>query len=394
MALKFVDDMDLKNLRVLARFDFNVPLDKKTGEITDTTRIDQALKTIRFILSQDAKQLIMMSHLGRPKGKGKKEFSLLPVSKYLAEVLDREILLTETALDSAIKTLLNLNRHKIILLENLRFHPEEEAGDKEFARKLASYGDVYINDAFGTCHRCHASSWRINTFFKNRAAGGFLLKKEIKALKQLESPKKPFMVVMGGAKVSDKIKIIKRLLSSVDSLLIGGAMAYPFLSLKGFSIGNSLCTAGDKKLAQVILNDPFGKKIVLPCDHVVADSLQGDPKITDGANIPEGRMGLDIGPSTIENFNEKIKQAKTAFWNGPLGLFENKNFSKGTFAMAHALAESSAYTLAGGGDSISAINQTGVSEKFSHVSTGGGASLAYIEQRTLPGIDALRWGLR
>ena len=393
MALKFIDEIDLKNQKVLARFDFNVPLNKKNGEIVDTTRIDQALKTIRFILDQGAKKLVLMSHLGRPKGTHQQENSLLPVAKYLAEALDREVLLTESALDSAIRILLDLKKPQIILLENLRFHPQEEAGDKEFAKKLANYGNIYVNDAFGTCHRRHASTWQINLFFKNRAVGGFLLKKEIEALKRLESPKKPFMAVMGGAKVSDKIKIIKRLLSVVDSLLIGGAMAYPFLSLKGFSIGNSLCSAEDIKLAQVALNDLHGKKIMLPCDHVVSDSLQGDPQITKGENIPEGSMGLDIGPSTIRNFNKKIKRARTVFWNGPLGLFENKNFANGTVAMAQSLAESSAYTVAGGGDSISAINQIGVSEKFSHISTGGGASLEYIEKGSLPGIDALKWGI-
>ncbi|MCY4523265.1 MAG: phosphoglycerate kinase [Halobacteriovoraceae bacterium] len=393
MALKFVDDIDLDNKKVLARFDFNVPLDKKSGEITDTSRIDQSMETIRFILEQKVKKLVLMGHLGRPKGKRKKEESLLPVAKYLADVLNTEVLLTESATDSAIKTLLGLKEPRIILLENLRFHREEEMGDKEFSRKLAAYGDIYINDAFGTCHRRHASIWQINTFFKDRAAGGFLLKREMTALKKLETPERPFMAIMGGAKVSDKIKIIKRLLSSVDFLFIGGAMAYPFLSVKDFSVGDSLCSPQDKRLAQTVLNDPLSKKLILPSDHLIADSPQGKPQTTSDENIPAGKMGLDIGPLTIRNFSEKIRQARTVFWNGPLGLFENKNFSEGTIAMARAMAESQAYTLVGGGDSISAVNQTGLAKNFSHLSTGGGASLEYMEQGTLPGIEALKWGV-
>ncbi len=393
MALNFVDQIELTGKNVVARFDFNVPLNGK--EITDTTRIDLALDTISHILENGAKKLILMSHLGRPKGERKEEFSLEPVAKYLAEKLKEDVILSESAVDRGIKTLLGLNESRIILLENLRFHPEEEANDHEFAKTLASYGDIYINDAFGTAHRKHASTYQIAAFFGDQQrAGGFLLRKEIEALTQIvESPKSPFIAIVGGAKISDKIKIIDRLVTNVSSLLIGGAMAYPFLKAKGFDVGTSLCSDEDVKLAKRILSGPGGHKIAFPIDHIVSSEFGGVAEACDNSNIPEGKMGLDIGPKTLAMFNEKIRSANTILWNGPMGIFENKDFNKGTFGIAESLSISSAFTLVGGGDSVSAVKQAELSEKMSHVSTGGGASLEFIEQGNLPGIQALKYGV-
>jgi phosphoglycerate kinase len=392
MAIHYIDDVDFEGKKVIARLDFNVPL--KDGKIIDTTRIDAAIQTIQKILDGGVTQLMLMSHLGRPEGKVNKNFSLLPVAEYLAKQLNQDVLLTESALDRGIKTIINLKRNKIIMLENLRFHPEEEAGDKEFARALANYADVYVNDAFGTAHRKHASTYHINTFFKNKAYAGYLIKSEIEALQLVvDRPNSPFLGIVGGAKVSDKIKIIEKLLSSVESLIIGGAMAYPFLKAKGHEIGTSLCSHEDVKLAKNILRQSLGSKILLPIDHVVSKEFGGSPNSNPNVNIPNDQMGLDIGPKSIELFKNKIQTARTILWNGPMGLFENDHYSKGTFDIANALAESHAYTLVGGGDSVSAIKKAGLAEKMSHVSTGGGASLEYIENGTLPGIDALKYGL-
>lgn len=396
MALKFVDEIDLKDKRVIARFDFNVPLDKNDpSKITDTTRIDEALQTINYILENGAKKLILMSHLGRPKGKIDQKYSLEPVATYLAEKLKLDVVLTETCLDKGIKTLLTLNETKVVLLQNLRFHEEEEGNDREFAKSLASHADIYVNDAFGTAHRKHASTYEINAFFKNRAVGGFLLKKEIFALEKIvEKPEHPFVAIVGGAKVSDKIKIIERLLSNVDHLLIGGAMAYPFLKAKNIEIGKSLCPEEDVILAKKILKLPSAHKLCLPQDHLVSDKFDGKPQTTSNENIDDNLMGLDIGPQTIENYNHKLLNAKTVLWNGPMGLFENKDFSQGTFAIANTLSKlNNAFTLVGGGDSVSAVNKSGVAEKMGHVSTGGGASLEFIENGTLPGIQALKFGI-
>ncbi len=395
MAIKYIDQADLKGKNVIARFDFNVPLDKETHEITDATRIELALPTIRMILEKGAKKLILMSHLGRPKGERKLEYSLEPVATYLAEKLKEDVVLTETALDSGVKTLLNVNESKVILLENLRFHKQETENDRDFAKKLSEYADVYVNDAFGTAHRKHASTYAINAFFKNNAYAGLLLKKEIEALTQIvETPKAPFVAIVGGAKVSDKIKIIKSLLPKVSSLLIGGAMAYPFLKAKGEEIGKSLCSDEDVALAKSILGQNTGSKIVLPIDHLGSESFDGDPLNIDSASIEESLMGLDIGPKTITLYEEKLTGAKTVLWNGPMGLFENENYAQGTFSIAQALSKlENAFTLVGGGDSVSAVNKSGLANKMSHVSTGGGASLEFIENGTLPGINALRFGI-
>lgn len=396
MALTFVDEIEVQDQIVIARFDFNVPIDKKDNfKILDTTRIDMALETIKYLLENGAKKLVLMSHLGRPNGKVNPDLSLEPVATYLAGKLEEDVILTESCLDRGIKTLLTLNESRIILLENLRFHPEEEAGDQEFAKALASYADIYVNDAFGTAHRKHASTYTINAYFKNKAVGGFLMKKEIAALtKIVNSPKSPFVAIVGGAKVSDKIKIIERLIVNVDHLIIGGAMAYPFLVAKGHDVGNSMCTQDDVKLAKKILMTPSKDKIVLPIDHIVSKEFGGDPETCNRVEIAGDKMALDIGPATRELFKSKLVGAKTVLWNGPMGLFENKYFAKGTIAIARTLGElSDSFTLVGGGDSVSAVMQAGLADKMSHVSTGGGASLEFIEEGTLPGVHALRFGI-
>jgi len=399
MALKFITDesfiTNAKDKKVLARFDFNVPMDKKDPtKIADTTRIDEAVETINAILEAKPKKLVLMSHFGRPKGKIDPQYSLEPVAKYLASKLGQDVLLTETALDRGIKTLLNLNESKIIMLQNLRFHPEEEANDRDFARTLSTYGDVFVFDAFGAAHRKHASTYEVNAFFKNKAYGGLLLKREIEALdKVLKDPAKPFVAIVGGAKVSDKIKIMEMLLVSVDKLLIGGAMAYPFLKAQGHEVGNSLCSEEDVLLARRILGTPGKGKIVLPSDHLVSATFGGTPEDVGQVSIPTGKIGLDIGPSTLQNFSDYLRGAKTILWNGPMGLFENPNFAKGTLGIAKVLASSNAFTLVGGGDSVNAVKMSGLSDKMSHISTGGGASLEYIENGSLPGIQALKFGI-
>jgi len=395
MAIKYLEQADFTGKKVVARFDFNVPLDKKDNKtITDTTRIDMALPTIKYLLEKKVSKLVLMSHLGRPDGKPNPKYSLEPVAKYLAEKLELDVVLTESCLDRSMKTLLNLPETKIVLLENLRFHPEEENNDHDFAKVLASYGDFYVNDAFGTAHRKHASTYEINSFFKNKAYAGLLLKSEIEALdKVVNHPQTPFVGIVGGAKVSDKIKIIEQLLVNVNELLIGGAMAYPFLKAKGFTVGKSLCTQEDVDLAKHILNLPTGKKIVLPVDHLVSSEFNGPASILDTVNIPDNKMALDIGEKTLALYSQKLRTAKTVLWNGPMGLFENKDYARGTFGIAETLATLDAFTVVGGGDSVSAVNQSGLASKMSHVSTGGGASLEYIENGTLPGIQALKFGI-
>jgi phosphoglycerate kinase len=400
MALKFITDETFAPLardkKVLARFDFNVPMDKNDPtKISDTTRVDEALETIKAILETKPKKLILMSHFGRPKGKVDPKYSLEPVATYLAEKLGMEVLLTETALDRGIKTMLSLNEPKIIMLQNLRFHAEEEGNDREFARMLSTYGDVFVFDAFGAAHRKHASTYEVNAFFKNKAYGGLLLKREVESLdKVVKDPAKPFVAIVGGAKVSDKIKIIEALLISVDKLLIGGAMAYPFLKAQGHSVGTSLCSDEDVSLAKRILGMPSKNKIVLPVDHLASATFGGEPVEVSTVAIPEGLMGLDIGPSTQALFTSHLNSAKTVLWNGPMGLFENATYAKGTMNIAKTLSElKGAFTLIGGGDSVAAVNASGLASKMSHISTGGGASLEYIENGTLPGIQALKFGI-
>jgi phosphoglycerate kinase len=395
MHLKSIQDADLKGKRVVARFDFNVPLTKtEPRQITDSSRIDQAIPTIRMILEKGASKLTMISHLGRPDGKPNTKYSLEPVAQYLASKLGIEVVLSESAVDNGIKNLLTLPETKLVLLENIRFLPGEEKNEMELAEKLSQYGDIYVNDAFGTAHRKHSSTYAINAFFKNRAYAGPLMKKEIEALSSLlEKPAKPFVALIGGAKVSDKIKTIEKMMVLVDTLLIGGAMAYPFLKAKGASIGKSLCSDEDVQLARALLSSDKGGKIQLPKDHIAAENPEGAPSPAPGVSIPENLMGLDIGPLTVQSYTDHLKTAKTIFWNGPMGLFENPLFAKGTMAMAHAIAAGQAFSVVGGGDSVAAVQISGEAEKFSHVSTGGGASLEYIEKGELPGIQALKMGI-
>lgn len=395
MQLKSLQDADLKGKKVVARFDFNVPLTKtEPRTITDASRIDQAIPTIRMMLEKGASKIIMISHLGRPDGKVDPKYSLEPVAEYLASKLGTDVILSESAIDNGVKNLLQLPETKLVLLENIRFLPGEEKNDSELADKLASYGDVYVNDAFGAAHRKHSSTHAINAFFKGRAYAGLLMKKEIDSLSALlEKPAKPFVAVIGGAKVSDKIKTIEKMLVLVDTLLIGGAMAYPFLKAKGVTVGTSLCSDEDVALAKQLLQADKGGKIQLPKDHVTSLEFGGAPIPCPGTNIPSDQMGLDIGPLTIKAYADHLKTAKTIFWNGPMGLFENKDFAKGTMSIAEVISETKAFSVVGGGDSVAAVQQSGKADKFSHVSTGGGASLEYIEKGELPGVQALKMGV-
>lgn len=395
MALKYITECDFKGKKVIARFDFNVPFSKDgKRNITDTTRIDEALASIKFMLEAGASKIVMCSHLGRPKGGKSPEFSLEPVAKCLAEKLSLDVILTESCTDRALKSLIDLPTTKLVLLENLRFHPEEEENDPDFCRLLASYGEIYVNDAFGSAHRKHASVYGIAAHFKNRSYGGFLMKKEIEALSKIvENPASPFVAVVGGAKISDKIKIIERLLTNVDHMLIGGAMAYPFLKAKGHSVGKSLCANEDVELAKKILASKSAGKIILPIDHMASTSVDGAAEIISTVDIADPKMGLDIGPKSLELYKSKLSSAKTVLWNGPMGYFENKVFATGTMEIAKHLATLKAFTLVGGGDSVSAVNKSGVASKLSHISTGGGASLEFIEEGTLPGVSALKFGV-
>jgi len=320
---------------------------------------------------------------------------LEPVAEYLAKKLGTDVILSESAIDNGVKNLLHLPETKIVLLENIRFLPGEEKNDMDLAEKLAQYADLYVNDAFGAAHRKHASTYAINAFFKNRSYAGLLMKKEIDSLATLlDKPAKPFVAIIGGAKVSDKIKTIEKMLVMVDSLLIGGAMAYPFLKAKGGTVGKSLCTDEDVALAKHILASDKGGKIQLPKDHIVSDRFEGEALPCAGVSIPEDQMGLDIGPLTIKSYSEHIATAKTIFWNGPMGLFENKEFANGTMSVAHAIAaNTTAFSVVGGGDSVAAVGLSGDADKFSHVSTGGGASLEFIERGELPGVQALKYGV-
>jgi phosphoglycerate kinase len=394
VALQFIDEVDVKGKNILARFDFNVPLNKK-GQITDTTRIDMAIPTLKYCLENECKHLVLMAHLGRPKGKRDDKYSLSPVAEYLATMLDKDVILTESAVDGGIKQVLASTNSKILLLENIRFSKEETENSTEFAKTLSQYGDIYLNDAFGTCHRKHTSTHEIVRYFPKKAYGGLILKNEIKALNKITNkPESPFIGIIGGAKISDKIKIIESLLPQVDSLLIGGAMAYPFLNAQGHNIGRSLCSEDDVVLAKQLLNSKLGHKISLPVDHVVSPNMGPEGKENiDDLDIPKKMMGLDIGERTVSRFKEKLHNAKSVLWNGPMGFFEEEAFAQGTLSIARILAEMDAYTLVGGGDSVAAVKKTGLEKNFSHISTGGGASLEYIEQGSLPGINALKFGV-
>lgn len=391
MALKTVKDFDLKGKRVLVRVDFNVPL--KDGVITDDTRIRAALPTLKYILEQDA-ALIIMSHLGRPKGEKKPEFSLAPVAKRLEELLGKKVVMASDCIGPEVEKLASeLKSGEVLLLENVRYYKEETKNDPDFAKKLASLGDVYVNDAFGTAHRAHASTEGVAHHLP--AAAGFLIEKEVSFFsKVLEAPEKPFVAVIGGAKVSTKIAVLESLLSRCTSMVIGGGMAYTFLKVMGHSIGNSLLEEDFLDTASSFLKkaDELGVEVVLPVDHVVAAEFSENaaPEYVDGVDIPEGKIGLDVGKKTVEKVCARIAEAKTVVWNGPMGVFEFPAFAEGTKKVAEAIANCPGTTVVGGGDSVAAANAFGVADKMSHVSTGGGASLEFLEGKALPGIEVLK----
>lgn len=391
MNKKTVKDIDVKGKKVLVRCDFNVP-QTEDGTITDNRRIVSALDTIKYLLDNGAK-VILCSHLGRPKGEFKKEFSLAPIARELSNLLGKEVKLAKDVIGESAKELTsNMKEGEVVLLENVRFHREETDNDPEFAKKLASFADIYVNDAFGTAHRAHASTAGVAAYLP--AVSGFLIEKEINFMGDaLENPKRPFMAILGGKKVSDKIGVIEALLEKVDTLLIGGAMAYTFFKSMGYEVGNSICELDKLDLAREIMKkaEEKGVKLMLPVDTKVGKEFDPntESKVVKYTQIPENWEGFDIGPETIKMYVEELKNAKTVVWNGPLGLSEFKQFAAGTDTIAQALAESEAITIIGGGDSAAAIERMGIADKFSHISTGGGASLEFLEGKKLPGIECL-----
>ena len=389
MNKKTVKDIDLKGKKVFVRCDFNVPMDENQN-ITDNARIVGALPTIKYLLEQNCK-IILASHLGRPKGEFKHEFSLAPVAKELSKLLGQEVIMSKDVIgeDAMIKSA-NLKEGEILLLENVRFHKEETDNDPEFCKKLASMAEVYVNDAFGTAHRAHASTTGIASYLP--AVSGFLIEKELKFLgNAVNNPERPFVAILGGAKVSDKIGVIDSLLEKVDTLMIGGGMAYTFFKAQGYEVGNSLCEPDKCDLALSLMEKAKGVKLLLPIDTKIGKEFKPDTesKTVAWTEIPEGWEGFDIGEKTIEMFKNELKTAKTVIWNGPVGLFEFDQFAIGTNSIAKALAELDATTIIGGGDSAAAVEKAGLADKMTHISTGGGASLEFLEGKKLPGIECL-----
>ncbi|MBI4727030.1 phosphoglycerate kinase [candidate division TA06 bacterium] len=395
-----IRDLDLKGRRALVRVDFNVPQDKKTGAIKDDSRIAGALPTIGYLMDHGAK-VILMSHLGRPEGQVNMQFTLQPIAEKLSELLKKPVKFApDCSGPEPLKMSQELEEGEVLLLENLRFHAGEEKNDPAFAKQLSQLGDLYVNDAFGAAHRAHASTEGITKHFKQNAAG-FLMENEIDCLSAaMEKPEHPFVAILGGAKVSDKIAVIENLIPKADAILIGGAMAYTFLKAQGHSVGESLVENDKLEMAREILKKSQKIKFLLPSDHIAAEKKEGEPdkkgKPTftfvnpkEGAEIPKGLAGVDIGSKTIAEYNKVIAGAKTIVWNGPMGIFETPEYAKGTFAIAKAVAASGAKSIVGGGDSASAVHLAGVAGRISHISTGGGASLEFLEGKILPGLAAL-----
>ena len=391
MNKKTIRDIDLKGKKVFVRCDFNVPMDENQN-ITDNTRIVAALPTIKYLLEQGCK-LILASHLGRPKGEVKPEFSLAPVAKELSKLLGKEVIMAKDVVgEDATEKAANLKEGEILLLENVRFHKEETENDKEFAKKLASMAEIFVNDAFGTAHRAHASTAGIAEYLP--AVSGFLIEKELKFLgNAVNNPERPFVAILGGAKVSDKIGVIDSLLEKVDTLMIGGGMAYTFFKAQGYEFVNSICEIDKLDLAKNAMEKAKqkGVKLMLPVDTKIGKEFKPDTesKTVAWTEIPEGWEGFDIGAKTIEMFKEELQKAKTVVWNGPLGLFEFDQFSIGTNEIAKTLSEIDATTIIGGGDSAAAVKKAGLEDKMTHISTGGGASLEFLEGKKLPGIECL-----
>ena len=388
---KTIEDIQVSGKKVLVRCDFNVPLDADKN-ITDETRINAALPTIKYLLENGA-AVILCSHLGRPKGEFNMKYSLAPVAKRLSEKLGQEVKLAKDVIGpSAKKLAAEVKPGQAIMLENVRFHAEEEKNDPAFAKELASMAEIYVSDAFGTVHRAHASTAGVAAYLP--AVAGYLIGKELNFLGgAISNPERPFVAILGGAKVKDKIGVITNLLEKVDTLIIGGGMAYTFSKAQGGEIGDSLLDEERIELAKEIMKsaEEKGVKLLLPVDTVIANDFDNptDIKTVEAGKIPAGYQGLDIGPKTVELFSEAVKTAKTVVWNGPMGVFEKPEFAKGTLAIATAMAESDATTIIGGGDSAAAVTQMGLASKMSHISTGGGASLEFLEGKTLPGVAAL-----
>ncbi len=390
---KTIEDIEVKGKKVLVRCDFNVPL--KDGVITDVNRLVGAMPTINYLIEKGAK-VILCSHLGKPSGEPKPELSLAPVAKKLSEMLKKEVVFAadpNVVSDNVKSAVSKMKDGDVLLLENTRYRKEETKNTENFSKELASLADVFVNDAFGTAHRAHCSTVGVTQFMETSVCG-YLIQKELKFLGDtIENPVRPFVAILGGAKVSDKINVIENLLEKVDTLIIGGGMAYTFLKAGGYSIGSSLVEEDKVQYAKVMMQKAESKKVkfLIPVDNIVADrfSAEAEPVVTESQNIADGFMGLDIGPKTCEIYKGAISMAKTIVWNGPMGVFEFANFAKGTIAVAEAMAKVDGTTIIGGGDSAAAVNQLGFGDKMTHISTGGGASLEFLEGKLLPGIEAL-----
>ena len=391
MAVRTIRDFDPEGKRILVRVDFNVPL--KEGKITDDTRMQRALPTLKYLLDKGA-ALIVISHLGRPKGEKKPEYSMSQLKDHLAELTGVKVIMAPDVIGEEVEKLASsLKPGEILLLENSRYYKEETANDPVFSKKLAELADVYVNDAFGTAHRAHASTEGVTKFLPSYA--GFLMEKECSFFdKVIENPEKPFVAIIGGAKVSSKIAVLDSLLDKADAFVIGGGMAYTFLKVQGFSVGNSLVENDFAETARNFLEkaEKQGVKVILPLDHVVASEFGENavPESVDNVNVPDGKIAMDIGPKTVEAVKKVLSDARTVVWNGPMGVFEFDAFANGTLKVAQLVAECSGTTVVGGGDSVAAVNKFNLADKIDHVSTGGGASLEYLEGKALPGVVALK----